>query len=388
VVESGPLSDTDTTAAAVKMLQKLGFGRENAEWPSPPFGPVLPSVLSELKRARRILTTTGFQVVGDPVNPLGDGRSWVLRFEPTDKLRTNADLGELADRHLQSEGIKVAAKPIQDGRSFMVALWDSGRISEARNNNNDLVGRIEGKISDSAFWRDLADQFLALQDRLRDDSKPTDLTYRSFNVLAKKGAFAIGAAPDVWVWVGAVMKEDPDFRSSYLDKEASGEAESVRSLVMGEIDRFCQLSATFCKTLEDQAVQAEFEAHGRSAGRTSINSWAPLSTFETTVGELMVQARKVCPTKHLPQTEISKIAALLDNKNTRVRDNLEREAARTMAEYNQRHPKAAIKTWKSASCHPQFRRAVRKRFSRAEEKYKKAPPPVAGPSAGTPRTTI
>jgi hypothetical protein len=69
-----------------------------------------------------------------------------------------------------------------------------------------------------------------------------------------------------------------------------------------------------------------------------IYSSAPLSTFEATVGELMVQARRECPTKHLPQTEISKIAALLDNKNIPVRDNLEREAARTMAEYNQRHP--------------------------------------------------
>jgi len=31
---------------------------------------------------------------------------------------------------------------------------------------------------------------------------------------------------------------------------------------------------------------------------------APLSTFEVTVGKLMVQARRGCPTKYLPQTEI------------------------------------------------------------------------------------
>jgi len=43
-----------------------------------------------------------------------------------------------------------------------------------------------------------------------------------------------------------------------------------------------------------------------------------------------------------------------------------------MAEYNQRRPMSAIKSWKAALSLPQFRRSVRKRFSRAEDKYKKA----------------
>jgi hypothetical protein len=113
---------------------------------------------------------------------------------------------------------------------------------------------------------------------------------------------------------------------------------------------------------------------------------APLSTFEATVGKLMVHARRGCPTKYLPQTEIVRIAELLDNKGIPVRSNLERGAARTMAEYNQHYPRAPIKSWRNALDHPKFRRAVRKRFSRAEDKYKKAS--VAGPSAGTSRTTI
>jgi len=122
-------------------------------------------------------------------------------------------------------------------------------------------------------------------------------------------------------------------------------------------------------------------------GLMSIYSSAPLSTFEATVGRLMVQARRECPTKHLPRTEILKIAALLDDKSLPVRDNLERQASRSMAEYNKHHSAAAIKSWKTALGHPKFRRAVRKRFSRAEEKYKKATMSLA-PSAGTPRTTI
>ena len=112
------------------------------------------------------------------------------------------------------------------------------------------------------------------------------------------------------------------------------------------------------------------------------------SEFEATVGKLMVEARTMCRAKYLPRAEILRIADLLDDKSFPVRQNLEREAARTMAEYNQRHPMAAIKSWRVAIGHPQFRRAVRKRFSRAEEKYKKATSSIVASSAGTPRTTI
>jgi hypothetical protein len=108
------------------------------------------------------------------------------------------------------------------------------------------------------------------------------------------------------------------------------------------------------------------------AGLVSIHPSPQFSPFEATVGKLMVQARGTCVTKYLPQTEIMTVAALLDDENLPVRSNLEREAARSMAEHNKQHPTAAIKSWKAALSHPKFRRAVRKRFSRAEEKYKKA----------------
>jgi hypothetical protein len=127
--------------------------------------------------------------------------------------------------------------------------------------------------------------------------------------------------------------------------------------------------------------------YGFVPAKTSENA-KPLSKFEATVGKLMSRARRSCPTKYLPLAEILKIAALLDDENLPVRGNLEREAARTMAEYNQRHPTGAIKSWRAATRHPMFRRAVRKRFSRAEEKYRKATLSILAPSAGTPRTTI
>jgi hypothetical protein len=105
-----------------------------------------------------------------------------------------------------------------------------------------------------------------------------------------------------------------------------------------------------------------------------VHSAVLLSKFESRVGKLMVNARRACPTKHLPKTEILKIAAVLDDEGFPLRDNLEREARRIAAEYNQHHPTVAIKTWKAAISHTKFRRSVRKRFSRAEEKYKRANP--------------
>ena len=491
-------------------------------------------------------------------------------------------------------------------------------------------------MANSAFWRDLADQFLALQDRLRPASGADDLIYKSLEVLAKRGASEIAgaSAPDLLtVWIEALRKEGLAFQSSNQSNEVLSADDYAQKITMGTIDGICQASATFCKRLEDQAVQAEFEEQGRSASprpapapapasapvpqepkatqvapaqpeeanaqmrsqpesqspkraknevlgstakrkvvvpaRTlektkdtilslataavsgtllkevtevlkrlfrilydspeeigqapewqeldklfctagdtyvsvamgnrrkirgdlfgwvkekieadadaisiqhfmcdrngylaskgtladhldtwramahygfmplnavssvfrknlaraesvalgnaairiasvgtsflqhvnqdsasgvglqarllSIRSSAPPSTFEATVGKLMVETRRACPTKYLPKAEILKIAALLDDKNVPVRSNLERDAARTMAEYNQKHPTAAIKSWKTALGHPQFQRAVRKRFSRAEEKYKKATQSVVARSAGTPRTTI
>jgi len=57
------------------------------------------------------------------------------------------------------------------------------------------------------------------------------------------------------------------------------------------------------------------EAHDLRLAWPPIYSSAPLSTFEAMVGKLMVQARRACPTKYLPQTEILKIADLPDEKN-------------------------------------------------------------------------
>jgi len=86
----------------------------------------------------------------------------------------------------------------------------------------------------------------------------------------------------------------------------------------------------------------------------------------------MVQARSGCPAKYLPVAEILRIAVLLDERKFPVRSNLERAAARTMAEYNKQHPRGAVKSWKAASSLPQFRSAVRKTLLASRRKVQKS----------------
>jgi 23S rRNA U2552 (ribose-2'-O)-methylase RlmE/FtsJ len=127
--------------------------------------------------------------------------------------------------------------------------------------------RIKGTMTDSVFWRDLHDKFVAFQDRLRASSGATCLTYKQFEVLAKRGASEIahpGTPNLLSVWLEAVWKEDPDFRSSFLAKEVSSLAEFEQNSEIGTLDSMCQSSATFCKKLEDQALQAEFEEKQRN----------------------------------------------------------------------------------------------------------------------------
>jgi hypothetical protein len=125
-------------------------------------------------------------------------------------------------------------------------------------------------MTDSAFWRELHDKFVAFQDRLRASSGATCLTYKQFEVLAKRGASGIarpGTSNLLSVWLEAVWKEDPDFRSLYLAKEVSSLPEFEQNFEIGTLDHMCQDSATFCKKLEEQAVQAEFEEKQRNDPR-------------------------------------------------------------------------------------------------------------------------
>jgi hypothetical protein len=142
VVECPPLSaeDTDTTGPAIRLLQKLGFG---AEWPSPSF-PIRTDVREELGRARRVVEARGVLVDGDPLNPLADGKSWVMPCKLPDELSKREEAPDLVRQWLESEGVKVAARPVLDGETLLIPLWDSGKDCVAEIDRSDS-GNADGQ---------------------------------------------------------------------------------------------------------------------------------------------------------------------------------------------------------------------------------------------------
>jgi hypothetical protein len=135
---------------------------------------------------------------------------------------------------------------------------------------------------DSDFWRELAAQFLNLysgcdplwahwQHQLgspvADDTWTrygTALLLSQFEPLARRGATRIaheGISDLLHAWLDALRRESINFEVLVAQpiKEPGGP-----SWMMGRIVRLCEASANYCKKLESQAVQAEFEAKQRT----------------------------------------------------------------------------------------------------------------------------
>jgi hypothetical protein len=114
---------------AVDLHPSLNFADEGESWPSPGWGVVTPDVLERLQRARAILIAIGFRVDADPLNELGDGKSWTLLCELTDNVPNVVGLPDLVQNSLQSGRLPVATKPFWDGGRLLVDLWHSQRMS-------------------------------------------------------------------------------------------------------------------------------------------------------------------------------------------------------------------------------------------------------------------
>jgi hypothetical protein len=163
-------------------------------------------------------------------------------------------------------------------------------------------------MADSVFWRDLADQFEKLQDKLRAGGKITKLTYKTLEGLAIKGASKI-APPDtptpnlLLFWLKAVRKEDPDFRSPYRDIEGLSLAEFEQNFEIGSLDDMCQNSATFCRKLQNQALQAKFEKKHRNAAETRTTAKAERQSAKLTAYQLPMRV------DHPPPGPMGKVEA-------------------------------------------------------------------------------
>lgn len=158
-------------------------------------------------------------------------------------------------------------------------------------------------MADSAFWRELAATFLAVPDNgmLRADGHyiigsgatwnwqlaggAGDFIRSAFDTLARRGAAQIASAgaPDLLVaWLEELRKESISFRFSGQANEVQDDGSAGRHYLMGSIVSVCQASATLCKKLEAQAIQAEFEAEQRNNSR----NWTPFHQQVAALNEL------------------------------------------------------------------------------------------------------
>jgi len=111
------------------------------------------------------------------------------------------------------------------------------------------------------------------------------------------------------------------------------------------------------------------------------NSGKSLSRFDDLAGRLMAEARpRRGASRRLDNSEYAKIAAELDKQHFRILDHLEHSARKNLASWNQTHPRKAIHTFMEALNgrlnRERFRRAVLRRFSRAEAKFISAKQPL------------
>jgi hypothetical protein len=94
----------------------------------------------------------------------------------------------------------------------------------------------------------------------------------------------------------------------------------------------------------------------------------PLSEFDRTAGELM---RKHFVERRLSCEGLAIIAAELDKRNFTLKCALEPSQWKKIADCNQRNARNHLKSFAEVVKHPKFVRLVRKRLSRARERFEK-----------------
>jgi hypothetical protein len=143
-------------------------------------------------------------------------------------------------------------------------------------------------MADSAFWRELAAQFLLVPDyrgELRADGHYAlgsgtrwiwqlaggagDFIRNSFESLARNGARELAAAsagtPDLLVfWLEALRLDGSGFRYTESAIEVRPDDSKGPEYHRGTINSVIQASATLCKKLEAESIQIEFETDQRN----------------------------------------------------------------------------------------------------------------------------
>ena len=117
--------------SGIERLKEM-YGAQTAAELHPSLAFVDRGVVEQLRRARAVFVSKGFRVDAAHENYLGDGKSWALRCELTDKLPPRTDPLEVATQ-CQTECVKDAPRPFWEGGKIVVPLWSSGAAQAARN---------------------------------------------------------------------------------------------------------------------------------------------------------------------------------------------------------------------------------------------------------------
>src|SRR5207245_8254722 len=125
-----PLKIGYRVQTAAELHPNLAFVDKARGWPTAGFGLVTGDVLDQLQRDRATFLSRGFSIDADPVNPLGDGKSWALKCEVTDKVVDGVDPVKLVEQ-CQSECVQGAPKPFWQGKTIVVPLWGSNLSRES-----------------------------------------------------------------------------------------------------------------------------------------------------------------------------------------------------------------------------------------------------------------
>jgi hypothetical protein len=179
-------------------------------------------------------------------------------------------------------------------------------------------------MADSAFWRDLAEKFLASPDFRADghyvigSGEPwrwqlagvaADFIRASFEALASRAASeTVGSNTQdlVTAWLEELRTGSYNFVFSNQASEVQPDGTEGPHYLMGSIHGVCRASATLCKKLEADAIQAEFKEKQRENPKNWSEFRRRVESFES-VKEVVNE-----PPYRIPEAVVRKIIADMD----------------------------------------------------------------------------
>jgi hypothetical protein len=192
---------------------------------------------------------------------------------------------------------------------------------------------MQGAMATSNFWRDLAVEFLAVPDsfgkltanlRFADDNSverfwwldgASNYIGAAFETLARRGASEIAkeGTPDLLVfWLEALKQDGSSFQVMGHGSDPPDDGSERLHYEVGRISRLCETSANFCKKLEAQALQEEFEE------KQLTKNQSPVMRSVSTSQDEEIERRRKLLSEYKTATKNSPNKRIYEAKNSGV----------------------------------------------------------------------